>query len=125
MAGGWKGLLAQVDTHHLLSNFAISVQGDEAETFSHVYASLADGIGYWNAFGRYRYILKKVDDEWKITAMTLIMHGQKGNKNFLQEVIHTNEKNANAPSQIKNQASEKVQFNSEEQKIVGNLFFAR
>ena len=112
LVGGWEKLLAKVSTHHILSNFDISVQGDQAEVFSHVYAShLADGIEYWDAYGRYHHKLSKKDNQWKITSMTLIMHGQKGNRNFLQEA-----------SMMDKTPFKKVNFDSEGDNVVGNLY---
>ena len=87
LVDGWKKLLAKVSTHHMLTNFDIKINGDEAESFSHVYASHeAPGAGYWDAYGRYHHKLRKTPDGWKIVFKKLIMHGQKGNKNFLQDV---------------------------------------
>ncbi len=124
LVGGWKNLLARVNTHHMLTNFEISIEADQAETYSHVYAShLADGFEYWDAFGRYHHKLRKINKQWKITSMTLIMHGQKGNLNFLQEVNKMNASNANTPQQADETFAKKVQFVSKGEKIVGNLFF--
>lgn len=87
LVGGWEGLLANVDTHHMLTNFEISVDGDKAKSQSHVYAShLAENVPYWDIFGLYLHELEKQDGEWKITSMTLVVHGQKGNTNFLADV---------------------------------------
>lgn len=98
LVGGWQGLLAKVSTHHLLGNFEISVSEDHADVSSHVYAShSAHGVeGYWDAYGRYLHELRKINGDWKITSMTLIMHGQKGNLNFLPEVIEMNARSADA-----------------------------
>ncbi len=74
-----------MSTHHLLSNFDISIKREQAEAYSHVYAShQAKNIEYWDAYGRYHHKLKKINGQWKITSMTLIMHGQKGNVKFLK-----------------------------------------
>ena len=124
LVGGWQNLLARVSTLHQLSNFAISVEGDQAEVSSHVYAShSAEGIdGYWDAYGRYQHELRKIDGEWKITSMTLHMHGQKGNLNFLAEAIEMNATVA-SNSQPGDQATpRKVEFVSDGAKLVGNLY---
>ena len=119
LVSGWKSLLTDVSTLHQLSNFEITVSEDTAEVYSHVYAShLADGIDYWDAFGRYHHKLRRINGAWRITDMTLMMHGQKGNTNFLQEVIEMNEAKA-AAAQIK---VRKVSFNSEGETLVGNLY---
>ena len=87
LVGGWEKLLATVDTHHMLTNFEISVDGQSAETFSHVYAShTAKGIPYWDIYGRYHHKLKKTPKGWRITSMKLLVHGQKGNLKFLEQV---------------------------------------
>ncbi len=118
LVGGWQSLLARVETLHQLSNFDIQLSGDQAEVYSHVYAShLAAGIDYWDAFGRYHHKLERINGSWKITDMTLIMHGQKGNTNFLQEVIEMNEAQAAAQVEIR-----KVKFDSEGETLVGNLY---
>lgn len=92
LVGGWEELLKKVSTHHMLTNFDISVSGDQAEVWSHVYAShAADGLEYWDAYGRYYHKLTKITSEWKITGMTLLMHGQKGNKDFLKQVRELSE----------------------------------
>ena len=124
LVGGWMGLLARVSTHHQLSNFDISRQNDQAEVFSHVYAShSADGIeGYWDAYGLYHHKLHNIDGEWKITSMTLIMHGQKGNTNFLQEVIQMNADMENTQQQDNRITPRKVEFISDGAKLVGNLY---
>ena len=70
LVGGWQNLLADVSTLHQLSNFEITVDGSNAEAYSHVYASHeADGIGYWDAYGRYHHKLGKIDGEWKLVGM--------------------------------------------------------
>ncbi|MEM7563946.1 MAG: alpha/beta fold hydrolase [Pseudomonadota bacterium] len=122
LVGNWEGLLAQVETHHLLGNFEITVRGDQAETSAHVYAShIAEGVtGYWDAYGRYLHKLKKEEGRWMITSMTLIMHGQKGNLNFLQEVIEMNDR-ATDISQVGGPVR-RVEFLSEDAKLVGNLY---
>lgn len=118
LVAGWKNLLQTVETHHLLSNFDISVQGKEAESHSHVYAShQAEGVEYWDAYGRYHHKLRKIDGEWKIISMTLIMHGQKGNLNFLQEISAMNQ-----TSQKNQPAIRKVEFTSDGENLVGNLY---
>lgn len=87
LVGGWKNLLKSVDTHHMLTNFSIQVDGNKARSQSHVYAShLAEDIDYWDIFGLYLHELEKINGTWKITSMTLIVHGQKGNTEFLSQV---------------------------------------
>ncbi len=76
-----------METHHLLGNFETTSDGKQAEVWSHVYAShSAKGIKPWDIFGRYHHKLKKTEEGWKITSLTLIVYGQRGNTQFLQEV---------------------------------------
>lgn len=72
LVDSWQELLGQVSTHHLLSNFEISLDGKQAEAFSHVYAShTAEGVdSYWDVFGRYHHKLQKQSDGWKINSIT-------------------------------------------------------
>lgn len=113
LVNGWQSLLQNVETHHMLTNFNIKVDGNKAEVMSHVYASHnATNIEYWDAYGRYNHKLIKQDDKWTISSMTLLMHGQKGNRNFLTEVTAMNQE-----SKV-----EKIDFLSEGEKIVGNLY---
>jgi ketosteroid isomerase-like protein len=87
LVGGWEQLLAEANTHHMLTNFEISVDGADAESIAHVYAShTAAGIDYWDIFGRYHHKLKLTDDGWRIAFMKLIVHGQKGNERFLEQL---------------------------------------
>ena len=87
LVGNWEKILKKAKTHHILANFETSINGNTAEVFSHVYASHdAKGIQYWDIYGRYHHKLKKTKDGWKITFMKLIVHGQKGNLKFLQQV---------------------------------------
>ena len=88
LVSGWQNLLKTVDTHHMLTNFEVQIDGNEAKMQSHVYAShLAQGIEYWDIFGRYLHTLEKTNDGWKIKSMTLIVHGQKGNTDFIAQVL--------------------------------------
>jgi len=103
-----------------LSNFEIFTNGVNADSYSHVYAShSAEGIDYWDAYGRYHHKLKKIDGLWKITSMTLIMHGQKGNPNFLNEI---NEMYKDKAEQLNKVSMRNVQFDSKGERVVGNLY---
>ena len=76
LVGGWEKVLANVKTHHMLSNFDVSIKDGNAEVWSHVYGShVSETAGYWDAIGRYHHKLRLMDGAWKIVEMTLIMHG--------------------------------------------------
>ncbi|MCF2859188.1 alpha/beta fold hydrolase [Pseudoalteromonas sp. SMS1] len=121
---GWRNLLVQVETHHMLSNFEVSVKGDSAQVFSHVYAShSASGIEYWDIFGRYIHVLKNINGRWKIIEMTLQTQGQKGNLNFLQEASQMSQ-----TKQIQSEntrAIKRIEFFSEGEKVAGNLYLPK
>ncbi len=87
LVGGWQSLLASVSTHHMVSNFEVSVDGSKASSECHVYAchTVPDLEG-WDCYGRYLHTLEQIQEQWKITRMTLVVHGQKGNLSFLQQV---------------------------------------
>ncbi|MCJ8275932.1 MAG: nuclear transport factor 2 family protein, partial [Bdellovibrionales bacterium] len=83
----WSKLLKKMDTHHMMTNFKINNTENNAEVFTHVYAShTAKKIKYWDIYGRYHFKLVKESGAWKITMMKLLVHGQKGNLNFLKQV---------------------------------------
>ncbi|MBQ4810259.1 alpha/beta fold hydrolase [Pseudoalteromonas luteoviolacea] len=124
LISGWRNLLAEVETHHMLSNFQVSVKGKSAQVFSHVYAShSAQGIESWDIYGRYVHALENVNGRWQIVEITLQTHGQKGNLNFLQE--------ASQMSQTKQVQSDNtrviksIEFLSDGEKIVGNLYLPK
>ncbi|MGR5132083.1 nuclear transport factor 2 family protein [Vibrio alfacsensis] len=84
---GWQQALAKAHTHHMVTNFDCSVQAERALVECHVYAShQADGLEGWDLFGRYQFELIETHDQWRIAAMTLIVHGQKGNTAFMQQL---------------------------------------
>ena len=87
LINNWKQLLqAPVQTHHMLSNFEIQLNGDQAESYTHVYATHTQaGITHWDVFGRYHHKLTQSPTGWKITSMKLLLHGQKGNTNFFAD----------------------------------------
>ncbi|NLS11528.1 nuclear transport factor 2 family protein [Vibrio sp. SM6] len=87
LVGGWQHALEKASTHHMVSNFDYSLQGDVAFIECHVYAChQADGFEGWDCFGRYQFELVERQGKWFIAAMTLIVHGQKGNPNFLAQL---------------------------------------
>ena len=118
LVGGWQNLLQNASTHHILSNFDISIEGNNATAYSHVYAShVANGIDYWDVYGRYEHKLIKQQNDWRISSMTLLTHGQKGNLNFVQQALEQNEKLA---AMVK---KEKVNFVSDGENVVGNIYY--
>ena len=73
--------------HHVVSNFDYQLQNDFAKVECHVYACHhANHIESWDVFGRYLFELLNIESEWLISSMTLIVHGQKGNRDFLRQL---------------------------------------
>ncbi len=87
LIAGWQHLLAKVTTHHMVSNFQINVHGTLAESECHVYARhTCEGLEGWDCYGRYLHTLQYQNNCWQITRMTLLVHGQTGNRLFLQQI---------------------------------------
>lgn len=83
----WQQALAKAQTHHMVTNFDCSLQGSHATVECHVYAShQAAGLEGWDLFGRYQFELVETQGQWRIVAMTLLVHGQKGNFDFIQQL---------------------------------------
>ena len=123
LVDSWQQLLGAVRSHHILSNFELSVKGKQAEAFSHVYAShTAEGVDYWDVFGRYHHTLSKVQGQWKITGLTLTVDGQKGNLSFFQDVAAQQSAQIDSAEQDKAMTVKKVEFLSGGEKVVGNLY---
>lgn len=123
LVGSWEQLLNDVNSHHIMSNFDVSVKGSHAEAFSHVYASHTfDNIEHWDVFGRYHHKLSRVGDQWKVTSLTFTVHGQKGNLDFFKDVgeQQTEKRDTSMNSET---LMKKVEFESEGEKVVGNLYF--
>jgi 3-phenylpropionate/cinnamic acid dioxygenase small subunit len=61
-------------THHLTSNYDITVDGDTAvarATFIATHVTAPDGGAYWQGGGVYRIALRRVDGIWRIQALTI------------------------------------------------------
>ena len=87
IVGSWQNLLASVATPHMVSNVEVNIAGDIAESECHVYAChAARDIEDWDCYGRYLHTLERIRGQWQITRMTLVVHGQKGNLSFLQQI---------------------------------------
>ena len=116
---GWRDLLGEVNTHHIISNIEIQTDGARADVYSHVYAShTAEGVEHWDVFGRYHHTLSRQPEQWKITGLTFTVHGQKGNLAFFQQANGEQTMTETPHSQT----TEKVSFDSEGEQVVGNLY---
>jgi len=95
---GWKAVLPGFDhTHHALSNFLITVNGQEA-TATHYgnaehYLEGAEDGNLWTVVGSYEYRLVKSSGHWKVAQMTLHFKYMTGNMNlprYAQEKVAAN-----------------------------------
>jgi len=81
----WAGVLPGFDrTRHDLSNMQVSVQGDTARAQVDLIAShwLDDQI--WVLQGGYDVALLKEGEDWRISALTLIVTGESGDRGLLE-----------------------------------------
>ena len=92
LINGWREVLANVVTHHLLGPIEVRVTGSTAQAESHVralhYTARAPGGAYWEVSGHYVFELARgtsAESTWHITAMTLETTMQTGNVNLLSE----------------------------------------
>lgn len=85
---GCKPLFEGLDaTQHTMSNPLVEIQGDEARCRMYMQAEhhlLTDqGDNVYTLGGYYDDRLRKVDDEWKIAAVTLNVTWQRGNRHIM------------------------------------------
>ncbi|MDQ3711432.1 MAG: nuclear transport factor 2 family protein [Acidobacteriota bacterium] len=82
---GWKtNLFETKKSFHQRTNHSIKVSGDKAEVFSKAYAFnlLETGkvTGLWEVWGNYTHTLKKAENGWRCSGMTLDMIYQRGDE---------------------------------------------
>ena len=91
IVGSWKTVLPGFTvTHHQLGNFICRIDGNRATTFAYGTAThyLEDEDGsIWTVVGTYDFDLKKMENEWKITAMTFNYKYQDGNRKLIEKAI--------------------------------------
>jgi hypothetical protein len=69
-------------SHHLATNYRITVDGDRAEVWAHGYSwnrvpTLADGL--WETWGDYRLSLRRVGHEWRLDGFRYFSKLTRGN----------------------------------------------
>jgi hypothetical protein len=89
LIAGWRGVLANVRTQHLLGPITVATSGTTATARCHVRAlhqvSKAPGGEEWEVLGHYVFELARQPHDWKIRRMKLETFAQTGNKNLLAE----------------------------------------
>jgi len=90
---GWQGVMPGFDhTHHALSNFMITVTGNEATVFHYGnaehYMANAEGGNLWTVVGTYNHHLVKVNGTWQVDQMRFNLKYMTGNNNLPQQAQH-------------------------------------
>lgn len=88
---GWKTVLPGFEyTHHQIGNFITKLDGNKAHSFCYGTAThyLKDENGnIWTVVGSYDFILKSIENNWKITSMKFNYKYQDGNNMLIQKAI--------------------------------------
>ncbi|WP_018616286.1 nuclear transport factor 2 family protein [Segetibacter koreensis] len=84
---GWSEFLPKFSfTHHVITNFEITVAGANAVAFckGHALHHLPDAEGgdTWTVIGTYDFKLVKVSNEWKVNSMVFNLLYEDGNKSL-------------------------------------------
>lgn len=84
---GWKDFLPKFKfTHHMITNFEITITGANAVAFCkgqalHLLPD-AEGGDTWTVIGTYDFKLTKVANQWKVDTMIFNLVYEDGNKNL-------------------------------------------
>jgi hypothetical protein len=80
--GGFKA------TQHAISNHRITINGDEADSFSYVHAMHYlphdKGSNHWIVYGYYDHMLVRTPGGWKVKAMKFTVTYAEGNQQLFQ-----------------------------------------
>ncbi len=84
---GWSDFLPKFKfTHHVITNFEITVKGANAEVFCKGqaihYLPDAEGGDIWTTIGTYDFKLEKIAGKWKVNSMIFNLLYEDGNKNL-------------------------------------------
>lgn len=81
---GWRGLLPGFDaTRHRLSDVTAVVDGETATATAGVDATHWLDGATWRVIGTYAWALVKRDGRWLVTAMTLVLTGEEGDRGLV------------------------------------------
>ncbi|MDG4861813.1 nuclear transport factor 2 family protein [Streptomyces sp. T-3] len=84
----WSGLLGNLaSTQHLISNFLVDINGDEAVCTAMFQAvhRLPNQLGgpHWNLGGHYRWTALRTPAGWRISAMVMTTLWSEGNRHIM------------------------------------------
>jgi ketosteroid isomerase-like protein len=82
---GWEtNLFAEKKTFHQRGNHRIEIKGDRAEAFSKGYAfnllETGEVTGFWEVWGNYTHMLRREQNGWKVSGMTLRVIHRRGDE---------------------------------------------
>lgn len=82
---GWEtNLFAEKKTFHQRGNHRIEIEGERARVFSKAYAfnllESGEVTGLWEVWGNYTHALRKTENGWKVSGMTLDIIHQRGDE---------------------------------------------
>ena len=85
LVGAWEtNLFAEKKTYHQRGNHRIEIDGDKAIVFSKAYAfnllESGEVTGLWEVWGNYTHTLRRTEDGWKVSGMTLDVILQRGDE---------------------------------------------
>jgi len=83
---GWEANLYEAKkSFHQCTNHSIKIKGDTAEVFSKGYAfnllETGEVTGLWEVWGNYTHTLRRTENGWRCSGMTLEVIYQRGNEN--------------------------------------------
>ena len=84
IAGFRVGLHPGKVSHHLATNYRITVDGDQAQVWAHGYAwnrvpTLPAGTDLWETWGNYRLSCRRVDGKWRLDGFRYYSKLTRGN----------------------------------------------
>jgi SnoaL-like domain len=89
LAAEWRGVLTGLDAHqHMLGPPAVTIDGDEARAAAHVVGTHVlegDPGSPWVVGGTYRFVLRRLEDRWRIVGLTLDTRWQTGDSAVLEK----------------------------------------
>lgn len=83
---GWRANLFEAKkSFHQRTNHSVKIKSDKAEVFSKAYAFnlLETGkvTGFWEVWGNYTHTLRRTENGWRCSGMTLEVIYQRGDEN--------------------------------------------
>lgn len=85
VAGFRAGLHAGKTSHHMTTNYRVTILGDSAELFAHGYAwnrvaALGPGAELWETWGNYRLTFRREGEGWRIASFRYDSKMTRGNE---------------------------------------------